>query len=227
MRSTDAEDDGTAEDQAYFRAIEESFLRLRGSGTLLAAADWQMAREWRRSGVPLELVIETLETLFERLRQRRSKRGISSLRYFRAAVAAAWDQELEVRSGGARRFAAQPLLVKDRLARLAASLPAELPRREHFAEAIVALSGTVAEVEPELAELDRDLLSALAATLSAAASAELDHEVIRTLAAHAGRLSASERTAARARLRDQALRRRWHLAVLSLFAPEAQEPDSD
>ena len=53
MPSTDAETEGSAEDQAYFHALEEAFLRLRGRATLLSAADWQVAREWRRAGIPI------------------------------------------------------------------------------------------------------------------------------------------------------------------------------
>lgn len=227
MRSTDAEDGGTAEDHAYFRALEAVFLRLRGSGTLLSADDWQIAREWRRSGVPLDLVIETFERLFARQRERRSKRGISSLRYFRRAVAAAWDEELELRAGGPNRPAPQPLVVPEALGHLAASLPPDLPDRERFARAIVALEGTVADVEPELAELDRELLARLEVELPDAAVAELDREVAGTLARHAERLGPEERAAATARLRGQALRRRWRLPLLSLFAPEAQGTPPD
>ena len=75
MPSTGAEDQGSTEDQAYFRALEEAFLELRGKATLLSAADWQVASEWRRAGVPLDLVVGTMAALFERQRQRRSRRG--------------------------------------------------------------------------------------------------------------------------------------------------------
>ena len=45
-------------------------------------------------------IIEAMEAAFARQRERRSKRGISSLRYFRAAVDAAWDERLRHLAGG-------------------------------------------------------------------------------------------------------------------------------
>ena len=54
---SEGEADSEAEaDQAYFQAIEETFVRLRGAPLLLSPADWQVARRWHRDGVPLPLV---------------------------------------------------------------------------------------------------------------------------------------------------------------------------
>jgi len=227
MPSIDAEDEGSAEDQAYFRALEEAFLRLRGKATLLAAADWQVASEWRRSGVPLELVVATMEALFERQRSRRPRRGISSLAYFRAAVAAAWEEALALRAGGAVSEGPAALSVTERLAHLAQSLPETLPGREATAAALRALQGEAAEVEPRLAELDRRLLDRLLGETPATDLEAMAREVTRLLAVHGGRLAPAEAEATRARLLDQALRRRWRLPVLSLFSPEAQAPPED
>lgn len=227
MPSTGADGDGSAEDQAYFRALEEAFLRLRGKATLLAAADWQVASEWRRAGVPLELVVTTMQALFERQRLKRPRRGISSLAYFRAAVAAAWEEALALRAGGGVAEEPMPLPVPERLARLTAALPEELPGREEIASALRELNGDVSQVEPRLAEIDRALLDRLAGGASPAEVQAMDAEVERLLAAHGGRLAPTEAEAARTRLRDQALRRRWRLPVLSLFSPEAQAPTDD
>jgi len=224
MPSTDADAEGSAEDQAYFRAIEEAFLRLRGKATLLAAADWQVAREWRRAGVPIELVIDTMAALFERQRQKQPRRGISSLSYFRAAVAAAWDDALALRAGGGSVAPETVLSVPDRLRRLAAALPETLPGHEQAVAELRALEGEVAQVEPRLAAIDRRLLDRLAAELRPEEREPIEQELDRLLAAHGRRLAEPEAEAARSRLRDQALRRRWRIPVLSLFSPEAQEP---
>lgn len=224
MPSTDAEIAGSSEDQAYFRAIEEAFLRLRGKATLLAAADWQVAREWRHAGIPVALVVETMAALFERQRQKRPRRGISSLAYFRAAVAAAWDDALRLRAGGGLALRENVLSVPDRLRRLAAALPAGIPGRDDAVSDLLALEGEAAQVEPRIAALDRRLLDRLAATLPPEELAAIEGELDRLLTDHGGRLEPADAEAARARLRDQALRRRWRLPVLSLFSPEAQEP---
>ncbi len=226
MRSTDVDTAGSAEDQAYFQTLEAAFLRLRGSGTLLAADDWQLASAWRRSGVPLDLVIATMERGFARQRERRSRRGISSLRYFRAAVAAAWDERRQLQAGGAR-LEERPPAVPERLAALAASLPADLPGAERLAEEIRALSGSVAEVEPRLARLDRALLDRLESGLGEADRAAIDRSVQGALAPLRDRLEPDERQGTAERLRVQALRRHWRLPLLSLFSPEAREADPD
>lgn len=226
MRSTDGDPAGSAEDQAYFRELEAAFLRLRGSGTLLAADDWQLASAWRRAGVPLDLVIATMERGFARQRERRSRRGISSLRYFRAAVAAAWDERRELQAGGTRAEQ-RPLAVPERLAALAASLPPELPGVERLAEQIRALSGSVAEVEPLLARLDRALLERLEGGLEEAERAAIERSVERALVPLGDRIEPAERQRTAERLRVQALRRRWRLPLLSLFSPEAQEAEGD
>lgn len=221
MPSTVADGSPGAEDHAYFRTLEQEFLRLRGSATLLAAADWQVAREWRHAGVPVELVVEVMRALFARQRERAPKRGISSLRYFRAAVAAAWDEALALRAGGQRVATAPEPTVPERLAALAACLPAGLPGRDDLVAALAALEGGVEAVEPELAKLDARTLARLRAGLDADGRAALEAEVERALAPLVGRLSAAAREQAAERLRAQALRRRHGLPLLSLFSAQA------
>src|SRR5437763_16109793 len=77
-------------DHAYFQAIEEIFVELRGAPLLLSPADWQVARRWQREGIPLDLVRSTLEEVFAKRKERGAKGKISSLRYCAPAVEAAW-----------------------------------------------------------------------------------------------------------------------------------------
>ncbi|HQN38153.1 MAG TPA: hypothetical protein PLQ31_01300, partial [Thermoanaerobaculia bacterium] len=53
-----SEGEPSAEDHAFFQAIEERFVALRGAATLLSPADWQLARAWHRAGIPLAAVLE-------------------------------------------------------------------------------------------------------------------------------------------------------------------------
>lgn len=221
MSATAADPEPSAEDQAYFLALEQSFLRLRGRATLLAAADWQTAAVWRRQGIPTDLVVRVMEELFSRQRQRRG-RSISSLRYFAAAVEAAWEEVLELQAGG-RQLAPEPLRIDQRLARLAAALPDDLPEHARWAERIARLCGGPEEVESALMALDQELLDSVAARMSAAASAELEQDLERALVTLRGRLEPGELAVAGERLRRQLVRRRHRLPVLSLFAPEAAE----
>jgi hypothetical protein len=208
-------------DHAYFQAVEEMFVELRGAPLLLSAADWQVARRWHREGVPLDLVRRTLAEVFARRKERAAKGRISSLRYCAPAVEAAWDEVRELTAPG-RRAEAPALAVPPRLAALAASLPAELPDREALAARIAALEGDPQEVEERLSGLDREMLEAAAGGLPAELRAEIDSTVEKTLAGLAGRLPADDLEGSRTRLVRQVLRRRLSLPMLSLFSPEAE-----
>src|SRR5262245_1636827 len=212
-------------DHAYFQAIEEIFVELRGSPLLLSPKDWQVARRWHQEGVPLELVRRTLAEVFARRKERGAKGKISSLRYCAPAVEAAWEEVRELTAPGRRAEIAEAFEARPRLAALAAALPADLPDRETLATRITALDGDPQEVEEHLASLDREMLDAASESLEAEVSAEIDAAVEKTLAALGKRLPADEVEHSRIRLARQILRRRLGLPVLSLFSPEA-EPQS-
>lgn len=213
MSGTEAED----LDHAYFQAVEEIFVQLRGAPLLLSPADWQVARKWHREGVPLDLVRSTLEEVFAKRKERGAKGRISSLRYCAPAVEAAWADLHELTAPG-RRTEAPAFEVAPRLAALAASLPG----REALAAQVAHLSGDPQEVEERLAALDREMLDQAWEGLDGDARSEVETAVEKTLAALAGRLPASELASSRERLVRQTLRRRLGLPVLSLFSPEAQ-----
>jgi hypothetical protein len=211
---------------AYFLAIEDFFVRLRGAPLLLSPADWQVAQRWHRQGVPLELVRRALDEVFARRRERGAKGRISSLRYCAPAVEAAWAEQAELAAPGAHGEA-EPFDAAARLRSLAAALPASLPVVEELRARLTALAGADLDpqgVEERLAELDRENLDAALAGLAAAGRAALDETVARTIDALRGRLPPAELERARERLARQLLRERLGLPTLSLFSPEATPP---
>jgi hypothetical protein len=209
------------EDHAYFVAIEEIFVRLRGSPLLLSPADWQVASRWHREGVPLDLVRRALEEVFARRKERGARGKISSLRYCAPVVEAAWADLRELTAPG-ERAAPPPLDLPARLAALAAALPQDLPDRAAFSARLAALAGPPPAVEEQLATLDREMLAAAAAALDQEAKAEVEATVEKTLAALAGRLAPQDLERSRERLVHQVLRGRVQLPLLSLFSPEAE-----
>ncbi len=217
MDATEAEDS----DHAYFQAIEEIFVELRGAPLLLSPADWQVARRWHREGVPLALVRQTLEEVFARRRERKAKGKISSLRYCAPAVEAAWADLRELTAPG-HRVEAPAFEVAPRLAALAAALPPALPGRDALAARLGALTGDPQEVEARLSDLDREMLDRAGEDLDGEMRSEIDATAEKTLASLGGRLPAAELESSRERLARQTLRRRLGLPVLSLFSPEAE-----
>jgi hypothetical protein len=204
-------------DHAYFQAIEEIFVRLRGAPLLLSPADWQVAARWHQEGVPLDLVRTVLEEVFAKRKERGAKGKISSLRYCAPAVEAAWEDLREMTVTG-ERHEAPALDVSARLRNLAAALPDGM---DELAGRIVELNGDAPGVEERLAALDREMLGLAAAGLEADAHAEVEATVEKTLASLKGRLAVEELDRSRERLRHQVLRQRLGLPVLSLFSPEA------
>ncbi len=209
------------DDHAYFQAIEEIFVRLRGAPLLLSPADWQVARRWNQEGIPLELVRRALEEVFEKRKERAAKGRISSLRYCAPAVEAAWSDLREMTAPG-ERTEAPHLDIPTRLSNLAAALPATVPDRDAFLEKIAAIDGDAPSVEAALSALDRDLLTVVASALEAEPRKEIEAAVEKTLEALRGRIPAEELERSRERLTHQVLRQRLALPVLSLFSPEAQ-----
>ena len=215
-----------ADDQAYFLALEDLLGRLRGRAILLAPADWQAASDWRRRGIPLELVARTMEDLYARRRERDARRRIHSLRYFAPAVEAAWE-ELRALTGPGHRALAPPFDAAQRLRRLAGALPERLAGRERWAARIVGLTGDSAAIEERLAALDGEILAACEAALSSDDRAAIDAGRQRALERLAARLHPDEVAFAAGRLWRQHLRQRCGLPVLSLFSPEAAPAEAN
>ncbi|HEY6322495.1 MAG TPA: hypothetical protein VJA16_13145 [Thermoanaerobaculia bacterium] len=219
----DQENDGL-EDHAYFLAIEDHFVRLRGAPLLLSPADWQVARRWHQQGIPLELVRRALEEVFARRRERGAKGRISSLRYCAPAVEAAWTEHSELAAPGTR-VEAEAFDAASRLAALAAALPTS---GDELRAELAALADAGLEpqaIEERLAELDRRTLDGALAALGTEERAALDATLDKAIGAVAGRLAAAEIERARGRLARQVLRERLGLPMLSLFSPEAQPPE--
>lgn len=209
------------EDHAYFQAVEEIFVRLRGAPLLLSPADWQVARRWHRDGVPLDLVRRALEEVFAKRQERGAKGKISSLRYCAPAVEAAWAGLRELTAPG-ERLEAPAFDVSLRLQALAAALPADLAGRDTLTARIVSLAGDPQSIEEGLAALDREMLAGVVTSLDGLTRTEVEAAVEKTVAGLRGRLPADELERSRERLTWQVLRQRLALPVLSLFSPEAE-----
>jgi hypothetical protein len=217
----DGDFDAQESDHAYFQAIEEIFVVLRGSPLLLSPADWQVARRWHRDGIPLDVIRDALREVFERRKERGAKGKISSLRYCAPAVEAAWAERRELTTPG-EGAQAPAFDVEARLRSLSAALPAELTGRDLLAGRLAALAGDPPQVEQALAGLDREMLGGAASALDEAIRSEVAAAVERTLAGLRSRLPADEIERSRERLTHQVLRQRLRLPVLSLFSPDAE-----
>ncbi len=242
---SDKPDRASASDHVYFQALEAAFIRLRGAPLLLSPADWQVAKQWRREGVPLELVVRVMERIFERQADADKKIGIRSLRYFRSAVTKAWQRILELGGGEKERLDGEPVDIPARLERLAAALrnragwversPSGNDRLsdlldqalagtiDRVAEQVLSLTGNTRAVEGELQRLDRALMERLREGLDTPALADLEESVQESLEALSERMGGDIRDQTLALLLRRRLRQELKLPVLSLFSPEARK----
>lgn len=213
--------DEELEDHPYFKAVEEIFLELRGSPLTLQPSDWHQAARWNQEGIPLDLVREVLAEVFAKRKKRGVKRKVSSLEYCAPAVEKAWRQRQEL-TGPGRREEAPPFDAGERLRALAAALPENLPGRAELAARMTGLAGDPQAIEEDLARMDREMLTAAAATLGPGPQAEIGTAVMSTLESLSGRLPPEELERSRERLTLQVLRQRLGLPMLSLFSPDAE-----
>jgi len=214
--------DNSAVDHAYFQAIEKAFIRLRGAPLLLSPADWQQARQWRREGIPLELVLQTLEQVFAQRTARGAKGRVQGLRYCAAALAAAWQEQGELQSTG-KRESAPAMDVRERLEALAQAVSSVETAPAGTADRIRDLVGSPEEVETALIDLDRELVDLALTHLDGASREDLQRSIRESLDKLRSRLGGEEVTRVRERLFRESVRRHAGLPVLSLFAVDVGE----
>jgi hypothetical protein len=84
----------------YFTEIEDTFIRRRGKHLLLSPLDWALIDTWKERGIPLHIVIRSIESVFDIFdRQPPGTRTIKSLFYCREEVEAQYAEWLRAHAG--------------------------------------------------------------------------------------------------------------------------------
>lgn len=204
----------------YFRAVEEIFIERRGAPLLLSPADWRVAEEWYEAGIPLFVVEEALDEVFEARERQEADDRVNSLRYCDPAVRRSWRELVEIRGPFASRSSTDEAREHDldeRIGELAGGLPADLPERDEWAERIRDLGGPADEIERRLGELEWEMVEDLLEGLSEEDRAEVEAEVEAGLARVRDRIPDDELDRLADRFRSRAVRRRFDLEPLTLF----------
>jgi len=215
-------------DREYFETIEEEFIRLRGAPLLLSPADWRLADHWRREGVPLFLVLESIRLVFERRAERQAaspeaqQRRVSSLRYCRPAVEKAWAEYRELGGASTRQPRPAAIDVRARLQALAAALPAATVDVESWRQRLLELRGPAPVVEDRLVGLDRELVDRAFELLPLRDREEVTTEAEAALGKMAGRVDPERLAELRRRMVGRLVRERLGLPLLSLFAERSR-----
>jgi hypothetical protein len=200
--------------ETYFQEIEAHFALRRGTPFILNAKDWALMKKWYDDGVPLPIVIEAIDTVFERNEASGRKKVISSLSYCRHSIKELWQdrQNLYV-GGGDVSPEAGPEALLDALASQLATSDVAAP----FAPRVRALASekSVPKIEERLIDLERELVDAfIAADPSAIEAIRAD---IAVALGDTSKLDAKTRTRTEEANLRRLVREKFGLPRLTLF----------
>ena len=142
----------------YFNEIEAHFSFRRGTPFIVNPKDWALMQKWAGDGIPLPVVIEALDSVFDKAEANGKK--VSSLSYCRHAVKEMWAERKALAVGS--EDGAPEEDPSARLEELAAAL--EPTAAAPFAARVRALASlrTLPKIEEALMAIEEDLIAALA-----------------------------------------------------------------
>jgi hypothetical protein len=200
--------------ETYFQEIEAYFALRRGTPFILNAKDWALMKKWYDDGVPLPVVIEAIDTVFEKNEASGRKKVISSLSYCRHSIKELWQdrQNLYVGEGGVSPEAGPEALLDALALQLESSEVAA-----SFAARVRALASekSVPKIEERLIDLERELVDAfIAADPSAIDAIRAD---IAVALGDTSKLDAKTRTRTEEANLRRLVREKFGLPRLTLF----------
>src|SRR6476469_2100017 len=154
----------------YYIEIEAHLAARRGTPFILNAKDWALMKKWFDDGIPLSVVIEAIDSVFEKNEASGRRKVISSLSYCRHAVKEIWQdrQDLYAGSGeGAPEENAGALLEA-----LASDVEASTAPGNTGRDTAAEIRGLVREksvpkIEEQLIAIERSMIDAILGHLSA------------------------------------------------------------
>lgn len=140
----------------YFMEIESHFAMRRGTPFILNAKDWVLIKAWSDEGIPLPVVIEAIDSVFDK--QDAKNRKVNGLSYCRHAVKELWSERRELLIGG--QDASPEEEVVPRLEALATAIEQVAPPFADRVRSLVA-DKSVPRIEERLMELEQELIESL------------------------------------------------------------------
>lgn len=142
----------------YFLEIEAHFAMRRNTPFILSAKDWALMQRWHHEGIPLPIVIEAIDSVFDKNQNSGRNKVISSLSYCRHAVKELWDERKDLFVGSAESTPESD--PQSRLDELAQRIPE--PFSSHVRE--LRSERSVPRIEQRLMEIERAMIDALIAS---------------------------------------------------------------
>jgi BirA family biotin operon repressor/biotin-[acetyl-CoA-carboxylase] ligase len=211
----------------YYQEVESHFVARRGSPLFITPSEWDLVWRWEQLGIPLAVVKEGIDRVFDRPKTGLKPRRLS---YCRQTVEAAFRRFREAGLGGRSRTSeagdtgASTRLeeIASRLSGLGTGRASLTPLCESATAAIRSLAERADEapdaIETELAALDGTLLGGAEAILDEAERFELRREAESSLESYRERMPEKVYHAALESAYRRRIRRKLGLPTLSLYA---------
>ena len=204
----------------YARRLEQVLSAHRGQLATLSPRDWELAAAWYERGVPLDLLLETLEDTTERSRKGRArKKRPCSLASIAPAVEESWSAVLAGRAAaGSGHDGPKVPLSRVRRCWL------EAAGRQEAAPAVQTLLGRLVDQLDSggnPADVDRELDRELPTVADPEVVLRLGEEIAGSMRPYRDRMAAEALEATRLRAIADRLRRIYQLPRLSLSDPDA------
>lgn len=215
----------TPQTSDYFLEIESHFATRRGTPFILSARDWLLMKSWFEEGVPLAIVIEAVDSCFDKSEARASKRVISSLSYCRHAVKELWSERRDLYVGSdestpesspVAQLTALSAALRDAARRASEAVCVVM---EECATEVDRAEGlhSIPKIEERLMEIEHELMEKLAATMTDAEIEKVRQEVAASFRGGPGKVDAATRKRTEEANLRRLLRSRHGLPRLSLF----------
>ena len=154
----------------YFLEIESHFAARRQTPFILNAKDWALMKKWFDDGIPLSVVIEAIDSVFEKNESSGRRKVISSLSYCRHAVKETWQDRQDLYAGSGDSAP------EENVGGLLEALAGDVERSAAPGQIVGAIATeirallrekSVPKIEERLIEVERDLMERILASVPA------------------------------------------------------------
>jgi len=218
-------------DEGYYEGVESCFVARRGSPLFITPSEWDLVWRWEQLGIPLAVVKEGIDRVFERPKTLQKARRLgycrqtveASFRRFRESSLGGRGAATSSEDAGAEAYLRE---TSSRLRELDAALPGEERGLalflERAADAVRSLSERAGkapgEAERDLAALDEELVAESEAVVGDRERDELRREAESSLDSYRERMPEKIYRAALESAYRRRLRKRIGLPTLSLYS---------
>lgn len=208
----------------YFLEVESHFALRRGTPFVFSAKDWALLKRWQSEDIPLAVVIEAIDSCFDKSSKTGRRRTISSLTYCKHAVKDLWEERKDLLVGSEASL--PELDPRGRLQMLAAELQsAGASQSAHLSEVLSRAASSILSIRPTsaphiehaLMQLEQELIAEVLSALDDESRKSIDEELDLALSGY-GDLESEVLSATREANLRRLLRARLSIPRLTLFA---------